>query len=112
MNYDDRPWLAHYDVGVPESIDVPEISLVDLLAQSVERFGSKTCIIQDGNEWTYDDVERASNQFAHALLAQGLQKGERVGLFSAQYSSVRNWILWHFEGRRGGHGIEPCLHAF
>ncbi len=38
MNYDDRPWLAHYDVGVPESIDVPEISLVDLLAQSVERF--------------------------------------------------------------------------
>ncbi|QRN83908.1 long-chain fatty acid--CoA ligase [Chloroflexota bacterium] len=81
MNYDDRPWLAHYDEGVPESIDVPEITLVDLLTQSVERFGSSTCIIHNGKEWTYDELDRESNQFAHVLLAQGLQKGERVGLF-------------------------------
>ncbi len=80
MRYDDKPWLSHYDQGVPASIDLPEISLVDLLAQSVTQYASSTCIIQDGREWTYAEVDRASNRFANYLLERGLQKGERVGL--------------------------------
>lgn len=80
MNYLDKPWLAHYDQGVPATVDIPAISLVDLFANSVEKFGQSTCVIQDGNEWSYADVDQASNRVANFLVDQGLQKGERVGL--------------------------------
>jgi len=80
MNYLDKPWLAHYDRGVPATVDIPAISLVDLFANSVGKYGQSTCIIQDGKEWSYGDVDQASNRVANFLLDQGLQKGERVGL--------------------------------
>ena len=81
MRYDDKPWLAHYDEDVPAIIDIPTITLVELFAQSVAQFGPSTCIVAGGKEWTYDEVDRASNQVANYLLEQDLRKGERVGLF-------------------------------
>ena len=33
--FDHQPWLSHYDKGVPHEIDIPELSLVDLLDQAV-----------------------------------------------------------------------------
>lgn len=81
MKYDDKPWLTHYDQGVQPSFDVPAISLVALFAQSVQKFGALTCIVQDGREWTYDAVDRASNRIANYLLEGGLRKGDRVGLY-------------------------------
>ena len=81
MRYEDKPWLAHYDQGVPANSDIPAISLVDLFANSVAKFGPLTCVIQDGQEWSYAEIDRASNQVANYLLEQGLKKKERVGLF-------------------------------
>lgn len=81
MTYDSKPWFKRYDPGVPAEITIPAMSLVDLLAQSVEQFGDSTCIIHGGREWSYAELDSASNRIAHYLLGQGLKKGDRVGLF-------------------------------
>ena len=80
MKYNEKPWLAHYDPGVSATVDIPAISLVDLFDKSVAKFGQSTCVIQDGKEWSYAEVDLASNRIANYLLGQGLKKGERVGL--------------------------------
>src|SRR3546814_10330061 len=38
----------------------------------------------DQARYTFDDLKALSNQFAHALLAHGIKKGDRVGIFLPQ----------------------------
>jgi long-chain acyl-CoA synthetase len=81
MTYETKPWLAHYDPGVPIAFDAPKITLVEMLTQSVQAFGAATCIVEDGKTWSYAEVDLISNKIAKALLQDGLQKGDRVGIF-------------------------------
>ncbi|MBG0783611.1 MAG: long-chain fatty acid--CoA ligase [Anaerolineaceae bacterium] len=76
-----KPWLHHYDEGVPAEIDLPEISLVDVFRNAVARYGDATCLICDDVSMTYNQVDNLSERIARFLLSQGLQKGERVGIF-------------------------------
>ena len=80
MNDDLKPWLSQYDEGVPAQIDIPEISLVDLLRKTVEDSGESTCTIFEGDSLTYQAVDDLSDRVARYLLAQGLAKGDRVGI--------------------------------
>jgi long-chain acyl-CoA synthetase len=75
-----KPWLAHYDDGVPLEIDIPELSLVDLFRDAVEEYGESIFTIYEGNELTYRQVDDPSDRVARFLLAQGLKKGDRVGI--------------------------------
>lgn len=81
MTYENKPWLKYYDPGVPGTIEIPDISLVEMFARSVKAFGESICILQDGEAWTYAEVDSASNRIAAFLLQAGLQKGDRVGIF-------------------------------
>jgi long-chain acyl-CoA synthetase len=38
-------WLKHYDTGVPSTIEYPEITLHQLLAESARRFPHHTAVI-------------------------------------------------------------------
>ncbi|MCB2202545.1 long-chain fatty acid--CoA ligase [bacterium] len=76
-----KPWLAHYDRGVPEEISIPNISLVDLLADAVETYGKETCLIHGQTSLTYQEVNARVHKIAAFFLEQGLNKGDRVGIF-------------------------------
>ena len=76
-----KPWLANYDEGVPARIDIPNISLVDLFKEAVGKYGRSVCTIYGEDELTYQQIDDLSDRVAHFLIDQGLQKGERVGLF-------------------------------
>lgn len=75
-----KPWLSHYDQGVSYEIDIPDQSLVDLLNQAVEIYPNHICLIHNGVELSYQEVDDRSNRIARYLIAQGLEKGERVGI--------------------------------
>ena len=81
MSNEHQPWLKHYDPGVPAELKIPAISLVDLFNQSVAENASSVCLIFRGKTLTYQEVDALSESFARFLLAQGLKKGERVGVF-------------------------------
>lgn len=69
-----KAWLTHYPDGVPERVDVPDISVDALLKQSATQFGEHTAIIDDGRKMTYAELDQQVDQFAAALHARGLKK--------------------------------------
>lgn len=80
MMYRNKPWLSMYDEEVPAEIDIPELSLVDLLKQAVQAYGDKTCTIYEGQSLSYYDVDDLSDRMAGYLHQQGLKKGDRAGI--------------------------------
>jgi long-chain acyl-CoA synthetase len=76
----ERPWLAHYENGVPYTIGVPQIPLHQLLRSAVRRFPNNTALLFEGARISYRRLNREANRFANALLSLGLTKGGRVAL--------------------------------
>ena len=76
----ERPWLEHYEAGVPYTVGVPNIPLHHLLRSAVRRFPLHPAIFFEGRRITYRRVNHEANRFANALLALGLGKGARVVL--------------------------------
>ncbi len=81
MSIANKPWLGHYDRGVPSEIDIPDTTLVDLLDEAVEAYGDATCLIYAGTSLTYKQVGDKVQRIAAFLLELGLKKGDRVGIF-------------------------------
>jgi long-chain acyl-CoA synthetase len=81
----EKPWLKHYDPGVPATIDYPQITLHQLLEETVQRFPNHTVIIfpgvlGDAYRLSYQELSRQANQLANALIDLGVKKGDRVAL--------------------------------
>lgn len=75
-----RPWLEHYELGVPYTVGVPNIPLHHLLRSAVRRFPLHPAILFEGRRMTYRRLNHEANRFANALLALGVGKGARVAL--------------------------------
>jgi long-chain acyl-CoA synthetase len=80
MNTKTKPWLSHYDEGVPAEIDISNITLNELFKQSVSLNGELTCIIYQDETWTYKQVDDLSDRVARYLISKGIRKGDRVGI--------------------------------
>ncbi len=77
----ERPWLAHYDQGVPYTLAIPPVPLQSLLDSAVRRYPSHTALIFENSRLTYRRLEQEANRFANTLRWLGLAKGDRVILF-------------------------------
>jgi long-chain acyl-CoA synthetase len=75
-----RPWLPHYDEGVPYTIAIPSVPLHHLLSSATRRYPSRTAIIFEGNHISYRRLDQEANRFAHALRSLGVENGDRVML--------------------------------
>ncbi len=76
----ERPWLAHYDTGVPAEVEIPAIPVDSLLRRSAERTPDRTALVFFGARTTYAQLDRAVDRFALALDRMGVEKGDRVSL--------------------------------
>jgi long-chain acyl-CoA synthetase len=74
----DRPWLKYYESGVPNTVAVPRVPLQTLLHSTARRFPNRVALDFEGLRIRYRRLVDDTNRFANALLALGLQKGERV----------------------------------
>lgn len=75
-----RPWLAHYDSGVPTAIDPGGRTLPDLLAEAARHCGDRDALIFYDNHITYLQLELAADRFARALVQKGIRPGDRVAI--------------------------------
>ncbi len=75
-----RPWLAHYQDGVPATSRVPEIPVDGLLRLTAERTPDRTALIFFGARTSFGQLDAAASRFAHVLRALGVQRGDRVSL--------------------------------
>jgi long-chain acyl-CoA synthetase len=74
----ERPWLDHYDDGVPYTVGIPLVPMHRILRSAARRFPLRTAMIFEGNRLTYRRLNRESSRFANLLRALGLQPGDRV----------------------------------
>jgi len=74
----ERPWVKHYDEGVPETVAIPHQPLPRFLASAAQRYPFRPAIVFEGHTIQYWYLDREVNRLANALISLGVLKGERV----------------------------------
>jgi fatty-acyl-CoA synthase len=77
------------------------VTIPRLLRDAVSRFGPREAMVfcQQGVRMSYYDLDRAVDELASGLLALGLEKGDRVGIWSPNRCE---WVLTQFATARIG----------
>lgn len=70
-----------------------------LLQHSVREFGERTYVVTPTDRLTYAEADRRSALVARWMLAAGIGKGSRVGLF---FANGTDWIVWWLAASRIG----------
>ncbi len=76
-----KPWLNHYDAGVPGSIDYPNVPLFQFLEEAAARFPDRPCSIFEDQPITNAQMNALVDRLAAGLERLGVKKGDRVGIF-------------------------------
>ena len=77
----ERPWIQHYDEGVPASIEYPKITGFELLEKAAAKYPDQACTIFKGAVITYQEMNEMTDRLAAGLHKLGVRKGDRVGLY-------------------------------
>lgn len=85
----------------PSNPPLAYITIPQLLREAVSRFGPREAAIfsEQGIRMSYYDLDRAVDELASGLLALGLEKGDRVGIWSPNRFE---WVLTQFATARVG----------
>ncbi|BDG16804.1 long-chain-fatty-acid--CoA ligase [Thermus brockianus] len=75
-----KPWLAHYDPGVPAEVEVPPIPLWRFLEESAQRFPKNVALEFLGKTLTYGETWVLARRFAQGLKDLGVRPGDRVAI--------------------------------
>ena len=75
------PWLAHYDKGVPQTIEYPKTPLFHFLEEAAEKYPDRACTIFKGAVISYREMNALTDHMAAALVEMGVKKGDRIGIF-------------------------------
>ena len=76
----DRPWLHHYEDGVPAEVSVLDIPVDELLRAAARKHPDRTALVFFGARTSYGELDRAADRFARVLAGMGVGKGDRVSL--------------------------------
>src|SRR2546428_2974324 len=82
----DRPWLAHYDPGVPRSLTYPAIALPQLLRDTAARHPMAVATLFGGvvarrlvdAPLSYAELHHLADPVPPGLQALGVRQGHRV----------------------------------
>jgi len=78
--YAEKPWLAHYEDGVPESLSYEEICLPDILERSAREFPDNMALLFQGYTVSFRELNEMVNRFATCLNDFGIRKGDSVAI--------------------------------
>src|SRR6266567_2761809 len=71
-----RPWIRHYEQGVPAHLDIPDRSLAWLLDNAASRHPGNIALNYYGTKLTYARLSTLANRFAVSLQRLGVQRGD------------------------------------
>ncbi|MEH7309290.1 long-chain-fatty-acid--CoA ligase, partial [Neobacillus drentensis] len=78
--YLSKPWLASSTEGDPHQIEIPAITIFDILEKSAYKYPTKIAIVDDERELTFSEVKNISERVAMALYKRGFRKGDRISI--------------------------------
>jgi acyl-CoA synthetase (AMP-forming)/AMP-acid ligase II len=86
--------------------DNPPVRIPEELAERSERFGDRMALIVDGGgQLTYREWDARANAAARGLVANGVQKGDRVGLLMATADAIEFGVGYVAAHRAGAAAV-------
>ena len=79
--YDERPWLALYDEGMPADIEPEHGSALEMFRAAVARAGDRPLVHYFDATLTVAEVDRLTDGLACGFQALGVVPGDRVALY-------------------------------
>jgi long-chain acyl-CoA synthetase len=76
--FEKRPWLRHYEEGVPLTVAFPNRPLHRLLRSAARRYGNRPAVVFVNRTLSYRQLDSEVNRLANALRSLGVEKGTRV----------------------------------
>ncbi|MFN5821958.1 MAG: long-chain-fatty-acid--CoA ligase [Novosphingobium sp.] len=76
-----QPWQAHYAHPTPWDTTFAPLTVPEMFADSVARFGDRPLVDFMGRRFSYAELAQEARAFAAGLQQLGIVKGDRVGLF-------------------------------
>ncbi|MFC1531866.1 long-chain fatty acid--CoA ligase [Thermodesulfobacteriota bacterium] len=103
-SYLTKPWLTYYPEGVPETVDVPVLSVPDIFDEVAEKYGNKSAMIFYGKKISYSKLKELIDRFATALADLGIKKGDTVALYLL---NCPQYIIAYFAALKIGAKVTP-----
>jgi long-chain acyl-CoA synthetase len=75
-----KPWLEFYDDEVPDKLEIPFLTIPDLLKNAAERHPKQTALVFLGARLNYRQLKQQVDRFAAALYALDIGQGDRVAI--------------------------------
>ncbi|MBI4337390.1 MAG: long-chain fatty acid--CoA ligase [Chloroflexi bacterium] len=107
-----QPWLSFYPQGIPRSLAYPAGPLYAFLQGAAARCPDRPAIIYYRDEalgnpqfLSYRALDEASDRLAAALLAMGVQPGERVAYFLPNSPEL---VVTYYGVLKAGAVVVPC----
>ena len=109
----ERPWLEHYDPGVPRSLVYPAVPLQQFLTDTAARHPRAVATIFGAvvghrlleASLTYAELDRLADRFAASLQSLGVRKGDRVALL---LPNCPQFVIAFYGALRAGAVVVPC----
>jgi long-chain acyl-CoA synthetase len=102
--YLSKPWLKYYTPGVPEDVDIPEISVPELIDQLADKYANKAALIFYGKRMTYRRLKELIDRFATGLADHGVKKGDTVALYLL---NCPQYVVAYFAALKLGCKVTP-----
>src|SRR5512135_1808131 len=99
-----RPWLAHYQEGVPATVEVPTESVPQAFDRATARAPQRRAVVFYGRDISYGELREATDRFACALADLGVRKGDRVALYLL---NSPQFIIAYFAALKCGATVTP-----
>lgn len=75
-----KKWFSKYPEAVPNEIDIPLLSVPEMLQQTVRSYGNHEAISFYGKTFTYNELAKMVYAFTSSLQQSNVQKGDRVAI--------------------------------
>jgi len=99
-----RPWLRHYQPGVPHTIAYPRRPVQSLLDDAAARFPHRPAVTFFGRDLTYQALRALADRFAGGLRALGVRPGDRVSL---HLPNCPQFVIAYFGTLKAGGVVVP-----
>ena len=112
----ERPWLSHYEDGVPAEVEIPDYPIVQNLIQAAEEYPDRRALVFGnvveplGNmlmdaTMSYRELLDATRRFAAALQEFGVEKGDRVAV---HLPNCPQFVIAYYATLMVGGIVVPC----
>ncbi len=78
--YTDRAWLASYSPAVPAEVEIPDEPVSRAMTRTAAALPDRIAVDFEGRTTTYGEIAAQVDRAAGALLALGVQPGDRVAI--------------------------------